>query len=62
MKISIDRRKELITEEVTHISTMEEGEWRTGVPDEEVLAHGSDLEKIPKDYGRSNFGCYFYCF
>jgi len=47
MKISIDRLKELVTEEVTRISTIDEGEWRTGVPDEEVLAHGSDLEKYP---------------
>ena len=47
MKISIDRLKELVTEEVTRLSPIDEGEWRTGVPDEEVLAHGSDLEKYP---------------
>jgi len=42
MKISKSRIKEIIQEEI-----VKEIEFRTGVPEEDVLAHGLDMEKYP---------------
>ena len=42
MKISKSRIQEIIQEEI-----VKEIEFRTGVPEEDILTHGSDLEKYP---------------
>ena len=42
MKISKSRIKEIIQEEI-----VKEIEFRTGVPEEDILTHGSDLDKYP---------------
>ena len=42
MKISKSRIKEIIQEEI-----VKEIEFRTGVPEEDILTHGTDLDKYP---------------
>ena len=45
MKLTKLKLEQLIKEELTKI--VEQPQFRTGVPEEDVLAHGGDLEKYP---------------